>query len=110
MHQSQPIQIIKFESHCHWIGSRLNGKSIQETKVFTIEMEKCGGFRSFRSKISQKLIQSHWHCGASVQMVQEGTPIEEAMEEVIGCGTTCMSSSVNILSEAGHGDGPKLYM
>jgi hypothetical protein len=28
------------------------------------------------------------------QMVQEGTPIEEAMEEVIGCGTTCMSSSV----------------
>ncbi|CAK9051719.1 Cyclin-A1-1 (G2/mitotic-specific cyclin-A1-1) (CycA1 [Durusdinium trenchii] len=25
-------------------------------------------------------------------MVQEGTPIEEAMEEVIGCGTTCMST------------------
>ena len=27
-----------------------------------------------------------------LQMVQEGTPIEEAMEEVIGCGTTCMST------------------
>ena len=27
------------------------------------------------------------------EMVQEGTPIEEAMEEVIGCGTTCMSHS-----------------
>eukprot|EP00435_Cladocopium_sp_Y103_P014104 s1122_g3.t1 len=26
------------------------------------------------------------------EMVQEGTPIEEAMEEVIGCGTTCMST------------------
>eukprot|EP00439_Symbiodinium_sp_Y106_P033984 s1865_g4.t1 len=25
-------------------------------------------------------------------MVMEGTPIEEAMEEVIGCGTTCMST------------------
>ncbi|CAE7889237.1 unnamed protein product [Symbiodinium sp. KB8] len=27
------------------------------------------------------------------KMVMEGTPIEEAMEEVIGCGTTCMSLS-----------------
>ncbi|CAE7714386.1 unnamed protein product [Symbiodinium sp. CCMP2592] len=29
---------------------------------------------------------------APEEMVMEGTPIEEAMEEVIGCGTTCMST------------------
>ena len=34
-----------------------------------------------------------YHIERCAQMVQEGTPIEEAMEEVIGCGTTCMSRS-----------------
>lgn len=36
------------------------------------------------------------------QMVQEGTPIEEAMEEVIGCGTTCMSRMAGMAGICWH--------